>query len=293
MKFIQSFWSKPLLSKEYTDNRLFRYNGGFPSTFLFLCSWTYSCLSIKKYYPNLHLVTDSYGIEIFKNKLKLPYASFSNSLENLKGYHEGLWALGKLYTYQQQDKPFCHIDGDVFFFGKALEGLLNKNLFCQSYDYNNSQYSEIHPYVHKSFKQIPEEFKADLNVKMKLVNVGIIGGSDIDLFQKYTKAAFQLINVNQDKLDNINVSLFNLYYEQFLLSNMITKKGIEVTSMYKLPDCEVNNDFVAFHEIPHNSNYIHLISHFKRSTEFLEQILLRLKIEFPMYYDRLTKFKYE
>ncbi len=290
MKFIQSFWSKPLLSQEHKDNRLFRFKGGFPSNFLFLCAWTYSCLTIKKYYGNLHLVTDSYGIEIFKNILDLPYTSFSEVLDNLEGYHEGFWALGKLYTYQLQEEPFCHIDGDVFVFGDVFRDLLDKPVFCQSYDYNSEQYSEIHPYVHENFDKVPKAFEADLTTKIKFLNVGVIGGSDIDLFQKYTHAAFQLIDANQEKVASINVSLLNLYYEQFLLSNIIANEGISVDSLYKLPDNEAKNKFVDFVGIPNRSKYIHLISGFKRSTKYMEQVVMRLMLEYPEYYKRLLKY---
>jgi len=291
MKYIHSFWSKPLFDMKNKDNRIFRHNGGFPSAFLFYCSWTYSCLTIKKYYPNLHLVTDSKGIELFKNVLQLPYVTFSDALDDLNDYHKGAWALGKLYTYRQQQEPFCHIDGDVFFFGPILKELENKNLFCQSFDHNGIQYSEMHPYVHKHFRNVPKAFEGDLSATIKYFNVGIIGGSDIDLFQEYTAAAFKLIDQNQDKLDAINVTLFNLYYEQFLLSNIIAKHKKEVACLFPEPDRECTHNFAAFHEIPNGSNYIHLISHFKRSTEFLEQMAMRLQFEYPDYYKRLLKFQ--
>ena len=291
MRFLQSFWSKPLLSDQYTDNRLFRFNGGFPNHFFFLCAWTYSCLTIKKYYPNLHLVTDSPGIRIFKDILDLPYASFSNALDDLTGYHEGFWAVGKLRTYQLQNAPFCHIDGDVFLFGKVLDSLLEQRLFCQSYDYNNTQYSEIHPYVHENFKEVDKAFQADLEKKIKFLNVGILGGTDIGLFQDYTKAAMKLIDANQNSVADINVSLLNLYYEQFLLSNITANRNIPFACLYPLADDEVNNNFVDFTGIPIRSQYIHLISAFKRSSQFMEQVVVRLLLEYPSYYQRILNYK--
>lgn len=291
MRFLHSFWSKPLLSNQHTDNRLFRFNGGFPDQFSFLCAWTYSCLTIKKYYPDLHLVTDSHGIKIFKDILDLPYASFSNALDDLKDYHEGFWAVGKLRTYQLQDAPFCHIDGDIFFFGQVLDHLLGKPLFCQSYDYNNTQYSEIHPYVHKNFKKVDKAFQANLDQKIKFLNVGILGGTDIGLFQDYTQAAMKLIDANQDNLENINVSLLNLYYEQFLLSNITANRNIPFECLYPQADDEVNNNFVDFTGIPKRSQYIHLISAFKRSSQFMEQVVVRLLLEYPTYYQRVVNYK--
>jgi len=101
----------------------------------------------------------------------------------------------------------------------------------------------------------------------------------------------KLINANQDKVKNINVSLLNLYYEQFLLSNIIANKGVGFDSLYKEPDCQVTNNFVDFTEIPHASQYIHLISGFKRSSKFMEQVVIRLLLEYPEYYQRIVNYK--
>ncbi|MGB5818415.1 MAG: DUF6734 family protein [Saonia sp.] len=290
MKFIQSFWSKPIFDTHHMNNWNFRHHGGFPTSFLFYCSWIYSCLSIQKQYPNLHLVTDDLGIEIFKNTLNLPYVSFSNELNDLREYHEGLWALGKLYTYRLQKEAFCHIDGDVFLFGPVLDPILDQPIFCQSFDRNKNQYSEVHPYVRKHFNKVPAEFNADLSDKIKYINAGVIGGNNIDLFQLYTSKAFELITNNMDKLEDINSSLFNLYYEQFLISNIISEKNLAVASLYTKSNDNNAYNFAAFHQIPQQSRYVHLISHLKRSTEFMEQVVARLQLEYPEYYSRLTHF---
>tara|TARA_R110002020_G_scaffold63170_1_gene168625 strand:+ start:24728 stop:25612 length:885 start_codon:yes stop_codon:yes gene_type:complete len=292
MKFVQSFWSKPFDDALNQDNWNYRHNGGFPSAYLFYCSWTYSCLSIKKYYPNLHLITDSKGLYFFKEILGLPYVSFSDGLNALDDYHGGLWALGKLHTYRTQQEPFCHIDGDVFIFGPILDSILDSPVFCQSFDIDTDQYKEIHPYVHSHFKNVPIEFRADLNGDMKLLNAGIIGGHDLPLFQAYTEKAFALIDQNMEKLDGMNTGLFNLYYEQFLLSNMLEKKSISISPLFPKSSAEPN--FAAFHDVPQKARYIHLISHLKKSTEFLEQVVARLYLEFPDYYNRLQEvFKKE
>lgn len=290
MKFVQSFWSKPFFDSAHKDNWNFRHNGGFPSAFLFYCAWIYSCLSIKKWYPELHLVTDDRGLQIFRDELNLPYTSFSNELNALDDYHKGAWALGKLHTYRLQKEPFCHLDGDVFLFGPVLDPLLDQAVFCQSYNHNGSQYAEIHPYIHEHFERVPSDFQAELNHEIKYINVGIIGGTDIELFQKYTATAFDLIDNNQDKLDDINSGLFNLYYEQFLLSNMVNRRGLDITSLYEGPDDVQAYNFAAFHGIPLRSQYVHLISHLKKPTEFMEQIVARLQLEYPGYYERVMHF---
>lgn len=288
MRFIHSFWSKPFKDKANKFNWNLRHHGGFPSEFLFYAAWCYSCLSIKKYYGNLHLVTDNAGLGFFKNTLQLPYTSFSSALNEIESYHKGLWALGKLYTYSIQEEPFCHLDGDVFLFGKVLDPILDAPLFCQSFDLNKNQYVEIHPYVWQHFENVPDAFAADLSQDIPLINAGVIGGSNLELFKTYTDKAFKLIDHNTDKLDSINVGLLNLYYEQFLFSNLIQKHNLNLASLYPMADSEVNYNFAAFHEIPKKSMYVHLISHLKKNTEFMEQVVARLYGEFPDYYYRLV-----
>ncbi|RIV71161.1 DUF6734 family protein [Flagellimonas aequoris] len=285
MKFIQSFWSKPFEDDDNRNNWNYRHHGGFPTSFIFYCVWCYSCLSIKKYYPSLHLITDEVGLYIFQELLGLPYESFSRDLDALDDYDKKLWALGKLHAYRIQEEPFCHVDGDVFFFGPVLNAVLAEQVFCQSFDHNIDQYTEIHSYVHDHFNSVPIEFNATLDDKIKLINAGIIGGTDVELFRFYTKKAFELIDHNRDKIKDINVGILNLYYEQFLFSNILTEKQIEPSSLFKSNDRGQN--FAAFHDIPGKSRYIHLISHFKKSTEFLELAVARLISEYPEYYDRV------
>ena len=289
MKFIHSFWSKPIFDLAHQNNWNFRHNAGFPNVFLFYCSWIYSCLSIQRYYPNLHLVTDDYGIGIFKEALGLPYVSFSSALNDLKEYPEGAWALGKLYTYQIQTEPFCHIDGDVFLFGPVLDKILDAAVFCQSFDHNMAQYSEIHPHVHKNFRKVPDEFNLQESTTLKLINAGVIGGNDLDVFQLYTAKAFELVDNNKDKIVDINGGIFNLYYEQFLLSNIISRNNLDVATIYDEAD-DNHIDFAAFHNLPNTNQYVHLISHLKMSTAYMEQVVVRLQLEFPHYYDRLEAF---
>lgn len=286
MQFVQSFWSKPIFESTYKGDWNHRFFGGFPNKFLFFCAWTYSCLTIKKYYPNLHLVTDQLGITLFRDSLQLPYQSFSTELDNLNGYHHGLWALGKLYTYRSRSTPFCHLDGDVFLFGKVLDSLLIHPLFCQSYDYNSAQYAEIHPYVHKHFKSVPQDFNANDISTTRLYNVGVIGGTDLKLIHYYCDKAFELIDHNQENLDAMNIGLLNLYYEQFLLSNIAKNRGIEAKTIYGDLNNSNNHVLGAFHR-PRQVQFIHLISHLKKSTALLEQLVVRLQLEFPEFYARI------
>ena len=288
MKFLHSFWSKPFYDQANKDDYRFRYFGGFPEAFLFFAAWTYSCLSIQKYYPNLHLVTDDRGVYLFRDVLKLPYKSFSTRLNDLDHYPKSLWALGKIHTYRMQKEPFCHIDGDVFFFGKVLDSIANKPIFCQSFDHHEALYQAIHKDVHEHFDRVPVEFQADLSDNIRLINAGVIGGHDLKFYDYYCSKAFELVDNNLDKLNEKNRVNLNLYFEQFLLSNLIHKNHYEIGFLF--PELlESERSLTQFHRVPYKSQYIHLASTLKRFTEYLEQVVIRLQLEYPEYYERLTK----
>lgn len=288
MKLIHSYWSKPFFDQDNETDYRFRHFGGFPEAFLFYAAWSYSCLSIQKYYPNLHLITDDRGLEIFRDILKLPYASFSTEMNAMNSYPKSMWALGKLHAYRIQEEPFCHIDGDVFFFGKVLDPVLDAKILAQSFDYNEILYQAIHADVHDNFNKVPEEYQADLSEKIKLINAGVIGGHDLKFYQNYCAKAFELIDNNLDKLEDKKRVNLNLYCEQFLFSNLVKQQERDIQFLFpKMLKSEY--DLTEFHMAPEHSQYVHLASTLKRFPEFLEQVVIRLYLEFPEYYDRLKK----
>ena len=289
MKYVQSFWSKPILEAFKDSGNTKNYFAGFPNRFVFLCAWTYSCLSIRKYYPNLHLVTDDYGIKIFRDALDLPYQSFSTELNDLSEFPSYLWAFGKLHVYRLQKEPFCHLDGDVFLFGPVLNKIINAPLFFQSYDHDVQLYAKVNERVRTSFRSVPKGFQSELKENLRCINAGVIGGNDIDLIQSYTDQAFELISQNLDRIDPKNSWELNLYCEQFLISNMMDCYDIPSAFLFSEPDTNNRYNFADFENISRNTQYVHLYFNKKRKTEYLEQIIARLQLEYPEYYKRILK----
>jgi len=113
MEIIQSFWTKPLLEVKNNSFSL-KSNAGWYNCHLNFISWTYSCLTLIKHYKNLTLYTDKFGKIILIDLLNLPYTNVEVKLDVLKNYNSDLWALGKLYTYSIQNKPFIHVDADIY-----------------------------------------------------------------------------------------------------------------------------------------------------------------------------------
>src|ERR1700749_4013895 len=105
MKIVQSFWSAPyLFSKKESPGS--RFNGGWPEKRFNYFSWALSCLQLSKFYTDVELITDSRGKDLLIDKMALPYTTVKVRLDELDRYDPGLWALGKILSYAQNDEPF-------------------------------------------------------------------------------------------------------------------------------------------------------------------------------------------
>ena len=68
---------------------------------------------MREHYEEVVLYTDTNGYRVFGELLKLPYTDIVVQYDNLP-CPEQHWAYPKLLTYSLQEKPFLHVDGDVF-----------------------------------------------------------------------------------------------------------------------------------------------------------------------------------
>jgi hypothetical protein len=160
-------------------------------------------------------------------------------LDDLNDYHPELWALGKIYAYSIQEKPFIHVDSDVYIWKKFDDDLENASLLCQSKeegDPYSGVYSRIFFNLVKHVNYYPRilERSIDRNEGFRAINAGILGGHNIDFYKKYTKEAFEFVNRNIDKLDKIDVGSFNIIFEQFLFFAL---KVIYQVIYLSLPAC--------------------------------------------------------
>lgn len=105
MRIVQTFWSG--------DREIIKNNYGWLSPQYNLMSWALSCLLLKENYKEVVLYTDLEGYKVFSEYLQLPYTDIIVEYDNLvcKKSH---WAYAKLLTYSLQDKPFIHVEGDVY-----------------------------------------------------------------------------------------------------------------------------------------------------------------------------------
>lgn len=129
MRIIQTFWAAgqdPLI------------NGfGWPHPEYNLMSWALSCLCLREHYNNVELYTDSAGYQILIELLNLPYTKVHVIFDDFMCPSHN-WALAKIKTYSIQNKPFIHIDGDVYLSTPLPKGIESASLIAQNKEIGTS-----------------------------------------------------------------------------------------------------------------------------------------------------------
>jgi hypothetical protein len=283
MRIIQSAWS-------CHQENLLTSNSGWLSPEYNLMSWTLSCLQLRQFYPEVVLYCDSQYKELLIGKLELPYSEVVCTLDHLNTYHKELWALPKIYSYSLQKEPFIHIDGDVFIWKSFEPSLLEANLITQNMEAATDYYGIIMEGLKKNLTYFPDEIMQEQKVNNAILayNAGIMGGSDISFFEEYTQKAFEFVDKNLQNLSKIEVTNFNVFFEQYLFYCMAKEKNKEVAVL--IPEIIGDNrykGFGDFEKVPFEKQYLHLLGDYKRNSFICKQMAARLRNDFPNYYYKI------
>lgn len=295
MKIIQSYWSNP---NEIEPNHLqdYRRNGGWPTEKDHAISWAFSCLKLKQYYGKVHLISDNAGCDWLINKLNLPYSEASNSLNNIR-VPKSLWSLGKIFAINSMTEPFIHVDSDFYIWKKFPDRVTKKPVFAQNIEFES--HSTLHkiylPAIldfHSRLTDLPEEIKQSLlyfrkNGIIKAINTGIIGGSDLEFINQYCKKVIAFIQSN-DHFEFRSSHLNTI--EQLLLYNLQETTNTRVSSLFPIEKNVTETtyiDQVSIHKAPFSKKYIHLLSRSKQKIEFIANLTMKLKYEFPDMYTHI------
>jgi hypothetical protein len=286
MKAVQSFWSLPMNRPSKAD-MFARSDGGWTHRKYFYYSWALSCLQLGKYFDRVELVTDELGHFLLIEQLELPYTNTVVQLDTLNGFHPDLWALGKLHAYSIQDEPFVHIDSDVFLFEKLEDRLLTADLFGQNIEYQYSFYQEILADVYQNFSTIPACVQNLPLNELTAVNAGILGGSNIEFFKRYTREAFEFVTRNIESHDKVNLGMFNCVFEQMLMHYLAHEENLEIQFMF--PDrLSIPTSITRFQDVPDKVKYIHLQGGYKKHFYCFRNVEMRLRDNYPDYYKRIN-----
>ncbi len=291
MKIVQSLWSKPSRAKQVS--RITDVNScGWPDKKYNYLSWVLSCLQLRQFYDEVELVTDQEGYELLINKLQLPYTHVKVELDKLNDYHPDLWALGKIYAYSIQEKPFIHTDSDVFIWRRFDANLEQAGLLCQSREEGKAygeMYSKLFFPIIQQFEYYPEVLDRSIakSNEIKAINAGILGGHDIGFYSNYTRQVFEFVDRNSHRLDKIFVSSFNLIFEQFLF-RALADEG-ELPIHYFHPNETMRALYFDYTGVPSQTSYIHLSGTLKKDKYLVDCLEYRVMTDYPDYYYRLMR----
>ena len=285
MRIIQSSW---------TCNKfdMLRSNFGWLSPEYHLMGWTLSCLQLKQFYPIVDLYCDNSSKKILIDILQLPYDNVICNLDKLNTYHSQLWALPKIYAYSQQKSPFLHVDGDVFVWQKFDENLLTSNLIAQNVEAATIYYDTIMKSLESSLIYFPNEIIVERKQRNPILayNAGIFGGKDINFFREYTKKAFEFVDKNNMNLSKIDVTNFNIFFEQYLFYCLAKSKKKTVNVL--IPEIIGDNQYKGFGDfarVPYEKKYLHLLGTYKKNEFVCNQMANRLRQDYPIYYYRIIE----
>ncbi|RFZ85163.1 hypothetical protein DYU05_06065 [Mucilaginibacter terrenus] len=297
MNIIQSYWSAP--SKNSGNTVFDRHSGGWLGEREHAISWSLSCLKLKQFYPYLQLFTDDNGSEWLIDKLNLPYAEVFNCLNHIPQLNPALWALAKLFVYNLQEKPFVHVDGDVYIWEAFKASYLKSELLAQNeeYDLDESPYGDI--YISSAYKFLTSKTELPKEVKFYIAqckesgrfygyNTGVVGGYNLEFFREYTQSVFDYLHNNpQQVYEGKDMSFF----EQFFFHSMASAKERKVSVLFE-PQPAVSPtayaEMMQFNLVPLKEKFIHVVGIGKRNRVPAAQVAMRLKYEFPKHYQHIV-----
>jgi len=258
MKIIQSFWAGN--QKDFTNSYGwldYKYNW---------MSWILSCHQLVKYHKDVELFTDSFGYEILIEKLQLPYTKVHVVLDELNDYHKDLWALAKIRTFQLQNEPFLHVDGDVFVWESLTDKFSNSNLVTQNLEVTTGYYRNRWDAIRPNINYLPEEMKGfDEDTCNLACNMGIIGGTNIEFFQDFCARSIEFVDQNTkawSDQDNLN---FNVFFEQVFFYGACLKSNQKIDFLFQeTPKDNLYIGFGDFDKVPYRKTYLHLLGVYKR-----------------------------
>ena len=281
MKVIQSFWSGGL-QKINEDSY-----GWLDSKYHWL-SWILSAVQLNKFYE-VELYTDQIGYEVLIEKLKLPYAKVHVVLDELNEYDTDLWALGKIKAYSLQDRPFLHVDGDVFIWSPFPDAFSKSELIAQNLEVATEYYDHMWAGISKELVRLPEEMQTYTKKQHRLAcNMGIVGGGDIEFFKEYTAKSFEFVDNNREVWSKIDKGNFNIFFEQVLFHECAQKNSNQFSFLFS--DIIEDNGYQGladFNATPFEKTYLHLISFYKKDPSTCKQLENYVLRYYPEYYKNL------
>lgn len=291
---VWSFWTRPFHAYKA---------GMWTSPVHHLMAWGLSVHAARRHYPETVLVTDEAGRRLLVDRLGLPFTHVSTDLERLRGVDLGWWALGKLVAYGRQDRPFVHIDSDVFLWKPLPRGVAEAPVFAQCPEYYHGEDEGGSPReIERAFAAeglaLPVEWEWSRSKNgpvFKEENCGIVGGSHLPFLRHYAETALDLV-LNPahapawTRLPYKDV--YNMVIEQFTLAACVEYHRFHPTSAYR--DVRIKHLFRSWDEAfdghrAARAGFTHIIGGAKSSPAVARRLETRMQREDPGYLRRCER----
>jgi hypothetical protein len=289
MRAVWTFWSAPFRA---------HYHRLWLSERHHLLSWVLSVGEAARHYPETCLVTDSVGAALLVDALALPFRHVDLRLDALNAAAPDTewWVLGKLAAYAAQTEPFVHIDSDAYLWNPLPATMIAAPVFAQNpevFYFDDQSLYRLEPFlrgIERFDGWLPEAWKWYAEQRgNRAVCCGIFGGRDLDFIRRYAESAIDVIvhPDNQPVWPTLGVR-DNILVEQYFLAaslehwQQVRPSPGRAAAAYLFPSAADAFD-------PANATragYTHLIGEAKTNRAIADRLEMRVRRDYPDYYDR-------
>lgn len=289
MRAVWSFWSKPF--QGYMGNTWYE-----P---LHHClAWGLSLRLARRHHRETMLVTDHAGAALLIDQLGLSFTHVSTELESLRKVDPGWWTMGKLFAYSLQDRPFVHLDTDVFLWKPLPRRLIDAPVFAQCPEEHHpvDEWCGVRDIENAFARQnlaLPIEWRwirACNSNDARQENCGILGGTHTDFIRHYANSVMSLLT--SPATARVWASIpekagFNPVIEQFTLSAFVRYHRVHPASPYA--GINIGYLFPSFMDAYNASitarlGFTHLLGPAKKDPRIAGRLAERMQREDPKYY---------
>jgi hypothetical protein len=178
------------------------------------------------------------------DELGLEFDQVSTELDRLRDVDSGWWALGKLVAYSLQDRPFVHLDTDVFLWKCLPPSLMVTPVFAQCPEYHSLQNAWCGPQpVESLFERhglsLPVEWEwasSRSTTCFREENCGILGANRIDFIRHFAEVGIRMVTDPEYRAvwaDLPEKFGFNMLIEQFLLAACVDYHRLNPESPFR------------------------------------------------------------
>jgi hypothetical protein len=242
-----------------------------------------SVAMFKKFYKNVYLITDTKGLDIFKD---ISFTETYSVLDIVPQEYKDVWSIGKLYAIKyiaEKNEQFCHVDFDFIITKELPNQIIDAEAFVQSVEYNIEHLCYNIPAYYKFCKNKYLAKNVFLN---SAFNCGIVGGKNCSFFYEYADTAIKMIEDPENKeLWLKNYIEFQpwtkaVIAEQYYLACAMKKFNIRPKLIFDNYTNNYQPNSIIAKKFYEETGAIHFLGESKRKSESMLDEILNSNLDF-------------